>query len=223
MNYKMTKVKQPKTNYSKLGAKLKNARLKNDISRASLARQLQLRTADIIDIESGLPSSWEGVYKRGYILSYAKIVNIDLVFKENPKTDDNIFTNSSKPINQGSLVVSQLLTTAGIASVILGILAYVALQVFVLIAPPALKIYEPADGKMTSESVVNIRGKTAENTDVSINGVSILTEPDGSFKTQIPLKQGVNDLTITATNRLTKQNSITRTVIADYQIDPIKF
>jgi cytoskeletal protein RodZ len=218
----MTKIKQPKTNYSKLGSKLRSARLKKDISRASLARQLQLKTADIIDIEAGLPASWEGIYKRGYILAYAKIVNVDLVFKEELKNND-IFKTSSKPLNQRSLVVSQLLATAAIASVILGILGYVALQVFVLVTPPALVVYEPADGKMTTKSVLDISGKTAENTDVSINGVSILTEPDGSFKTQIPLKQGINDLTITATNRLTKQNSITRTVIADYQIDPIRF
>ncbi len=219
----MTKIKQQKTNYSSLGARLKGARLKSEMSRAAIARKLQLKTSDIVNIETGLPEAWEGVYQRGYIESYARIVGEKIKFEALPPLTSKIISPLVKPINQTSLVISQLLVAGLALIVVLGVIGYVALQVFVLISPPPLHLDEPTDGFVSSSASVKIRGKTAENTDVSINGISILTEPDGSFTSQVPLKRGVNDLTVTATNRLTKQTSINRTVIANYQIDPINF
>ena len=68
---------------------------------------------------------------------------------------------------------------------------------------------------------MTVKGRTSENTDVAINGVSILTEPDGSFSASVPLRPGVNDLSIVATNRLTKTTTVERTIVADYQIDSV--
>jgi|GEM_PF-6681093 len=220
----MAKIKQSKTNYNIQGNKLKNARLKKELSRARLARSLQLKTSDIIAIETGLPEAWEGVYQRGYIEAYARIVEEKIVL-ENPANLDGIKILSPlvKPISQRSLVLSQLITAGLAILIIVGIIGYVGLQVLTLISPPSINLDSPADGFVTGNSSVEVRGKTEENTDVSINGISILTEPDGSFSSQVPLKQGVNDLIITATNRLAKQTSVHRTVVTDYQIDPISF
>jgi len=221
----MAKTKQQKTNFSQLGRRLKDARETKDISKYAVARNLHLTVSDIADIENGLPEAWQGIYQIGYIKAYAELVEQKLPsFDTEPSlASSEILSPLVKPVSGKSVILSQFASKAAIFVLIFSIVSYVGLQVVVLTSPPRLLVNEPNDGLVTNDTSIKLQGKTDENTDVSINGVSILTEPDGSFSVVVPLKRGVNDIDVTATNRLTKQSKVSRTIITDYEIDPIEF
>lgn len=210
-------------NYAKLGDRLRQARQKKRLSKTAVANNLHLDIKQITAIEQGQPKAWDGTYQHGYINAYARLVNIELPLAEsmrnNKKSDDNL--PQTRPISENSFVISKLFTGSALGLVVVAILGYVVWQVVVLTSPPPLSIVSPEKDIITSETSIVVAGKTSENTDIAINGVSILTEPDGSFSVTVPLYPGANDLQITATNRLTKQTTVEKMVFADYQIDPI--
>jgi hypothetical protein len=99
------------------------------------------------------------------------------------------------------------------------LLGYVLAQIISLVSPPPIKIINPKPDLLTKEKSIEIKGKTNENVEVAINGVSILTAADGNFKVDVPLNSGINQFDIVATNRLKKVSELKLNVIADYQID----
>ncbi len=212
---------QKKPNYSRYGNKLRDARIAQKHSKAFIESQIKLKTSVINEIENGQPRAWQGAYQIGYIRSYASFLNVEL-----PDQILNPVLHMSspatfKPMTDRSFILSTL--SVRLALVISGavLLSYVFWQVYTLTSPPPLNIEQPQSNVLTKQTQTMVRGKTSENTDVAINGVSILTEPDGTFSASVPLQPGINELTIVATNRLTKQTTSKRTIIADYQIDSV--
>lgn len=213
--------RQKKQKFSFYGQKLQDARLAKKHSQKYIASQMKLSVSQIEAMENGQISAWKGAYNIGYVQSYANLLEVKL-----PK---DLFSSSSpsksmatlKPISDRSFILSTLSLSVALVIGVVSVLLYVMWQVFILTSPPSLVIQKPDTNFITDKTQVKIAGKTSENTDISINGVSVLTEPDGGFSVDIPLQPGLNDLSITATNRLTKKNTKKITIIADYQIDPI--
>ena len=122
-------------------------------------------------------------------------------------------------ISDKSYVASQLFGTVMIVIASTILLGYVLAQIISLTSSPPLKIISPEPDLLTKKQSVSIKGRTNENVEVSINGVSVLTETDGSFELDVPLNSGINQFDILATNRLKKSSEVKLNVIADYQID----
>ncbi len=67
---------------------------------------------------------------------------------------------------------------------------------------PTLSIDSPSDGHEVKggEKRVTITGKTDSGSQITINDIWVLTEPDGKFSYSVQLKDGDNDIKILATD-----------------------
>lgn len=92
------------------------------------------------------------------------------------------------------------------------VLGYFGLQYQKLQQPPELVIESPKEQTVTSERRIDILGKTDPDATVTVNSVSVLVRSDGQFFDQIQLIPGVNKITILATSRYGKTNTVTREV-----------
>ncbi len=90
--------------------------------------------------------------------------------------------------------------------------------------PPALTVSNPTDGSITNQSTVNVVGKTNDVTSSPVkvtiklnagNAESVEVNSSGDFTKTLTLTQGVNTITVVATDSAGKQSTITRTVTYD--------
>ena len=211
--------KSQQKSYSNQGNLLKAARTKRGLTQTEVAFSLRLNKTQISAIERGVPNAWNGAYERGYIQSYAKLMDLQISFEE---TGNKPKKEGLKPgkLSERSYVASQI-SVAVLLVLAAGILlSYVLWQVYALTSAPSMVIHQPEQTEvLTEQTAIRIKGNVEENVDVTINGVSVLTDSNGRFSVVVPLNPGVNDFAITATNKLSKQTTIQKTVVADYQID----
>lgn len=87
--------------------------------------------------------------------------------------------------------------------------------------PPTLTITSPAEGLVTNNSSITVTGKTNDATSSPVkvtvklnsgNAENVVVDESGNFSKQLTLVQGINTITITATDSAGKQTTITRTV-----------
>lgn len=80
---------------------------------------------------------------------------------------------------------------------------------------PNLNVTNPTDGLVTNVPSITIEGTVADITSglasLTVNGKTVSVS-DGAFSSVITLSQGVNNITIIATDNAGKQTTITRTV-----------
>ena len=67
-------------------------------------------------------------------------------------------------------------------------------------APPELAILSPAEMFVSPAPRVEIRGRTELEARVKINGQRVPVEPDGTFRVELTLREGVNLVTVEATD-----------------------
>ncbi len=96
---------------------------------------------------------------------------------------------------------------------IASLLVYLGLELNTILTPPNLEITQPTDGFVTTEAVIHVQGMTEARAKVTINGQSVLLNPDGSFDREIPLERGVNLLTLEAAKRYSRIATVYRRVI----------
>lgn len=84
---------------------------------------------------------------------------------------------------------------------------------------PELDITSPAEGSITNVAVCVVSGITNDATSspasLTVNGKAVTIGADGSFSTEITLSEGVNTITIVATDDAGKMTTVTRTVTLD--------
>ena len=80
--------------------------------------------------------------------------------------------------------------------------------------PPALEITAPNDNITVNgdSNLLNVTGKTEEDTDVHINDRFVVVHPDGSFTYPYPLQDGENNLQIKATDQAGNSTVVSRKV-----------
>ncbi len=96
--------------------------------------------------------------------------------------------------------------------------------------PPSLNITAPADGLITANATLTIKGTTNDATSspvsvvVSLNGASqgaVTVASDGSFSKVITLAEGGNTIVITATDAAGKSSTVTRGVTLDTSVPKV--
>lgn len=95
---------------------------------------------------------------------------------------------------------------------------------------PTLNITAPAEGLITSNSSLAVKGTTNDTTSspvsiaIKLNGAdqgAVTVGSDGSFSKTIVLAEGTNTIVITATDAAGKSTSVTRTVKLDTSVPEI--
>lgn len=92
--------------------------------------------------------------------------------------------------------------------------------------PPTLTITNPTDGLVTNKAALVVSGKTDDATSkpvtVTVNGAAVAVNSNGTFSKELTLVNGINTITIVATDKAGKTTTVTRKVTLDTGAPVIK-
>lgn len=66
--------------------------------------------------------------------------------------------------------------------------------------PPELEIESPKDGDKTTNTEIQVKGKTDKGTSVRVNNFPVVVDFEGNFSTNVRLKEGENTIEVTSTD-----------------------
>lgn len=208
-------------NEQKAGDKLKTARLKKRMPLEDVSKKLQIRLEYLSALEREeyglLPS---GLYGRQFLKEYCRFLGLNFKqiivltpFNED-KEDENPF--SQKILRKHKfLVFPKLVRSLIFIALFLICILYLLIYFRQLISPPSLSVEYPNKNLVTTELVIDVRGKSDPETEIRINNASIMSAKDGSFSQEIKLKQGLNKLTISAKKKYGEESIIQRQVLVE--------
>ncbi|MFP4514930.1 MAG: helix-turn-helix domain-containing protein [Parcubacteria group bacterium] len=203
-----------------LGEKLKNAREKEHLNLERVAKNVGIKKKYLKSLEDNdLKSLPGGLYAKKFIKEYSKFLNLDQ--KEIDKDIEKLIKNSESQEDYFSykklsksrfLVFPRILRAILISMIVLACLLYLAFYFNNLISAPQLKIIYPEANQTVSENPIVVKGETEAETEVYINGSTVLIEDNGYFEKEINLKKGLNKIIIEAKQRYSRTNTKTRQI-----------
>ncbi len=212
-----------------LGEKLakKRAALGYDIKEAERATKIRAKYLEALE-SGGYDKLPPDVFVLGFLKNYSAFLKLDQdkvikLYRKEKGLAENVkkIVTSAPEKNPKNKKSSKIIITPQkivVGSIVLGFLAlflYIGWQVSLLTAPPKLEVKAPADNiKIQSESTV-VEGKTDPGAEVFINDVPISVDPEGNFSEKVSLQSGVNQIGISAKNKLNRVTRISRTVLAE--------
>lgn len=119
-----------------------------------------------------------------------------------------------QPIRGKDLVAPhRIVRLALIGLALLAVSAFVLWEVLRVTAPPDLTLASPADNLLTSSHRITLEGNAEKGAAVTANGASVPISMDGHFKETMDLRTGANVITIVASKKFAKPNTIYRRVV----------
>lgn len=205
-----------------LGKRLKAMRAGSGLTLSEMSAKTKVRKHHLAAFEADafdkLPAP---MYARQYLKSYVRALGGDpdyflRRFDEERGTCDYL-EGSRLPVERprGSLffVSSRFLSASVFALAMLAVVGYLGLEVRAVTAPPELTITDPADGFSTDSAIVNVHGHTHPEARVYVNGVTVLTDAQGDFSTEVQLERGLNLLEIQGTKRYSRTKTVYRRIV----------
>ena len=202
-----------------IGPILKAARSECGLTLDEVARRTRIRVEFLQAIEDerfdALP---KGPFAAGFIRTYAREVGL------NPERSAAVYRRdfgaraSSQLMPSGVVspirkhtwfsVTPQFVGALFIGLVIAGFLLF---QISTLNQPPPLLVSEPQANQEVRSPVV-VRGQTATDCVVRVQGQAVAVDQDGNFTTNVTLSQGGASITVDSTNRKGKTRVVQRSV-----------
>lgn len=206
------------------GAKLKKAREDAGLSKEKVAQNLNIRVKYLENLENNeiekMPAE---VYTRGFLKKYAKMLDLnenELV--ANYDKEIKIIKHLNKHDAHQSLpqlrwspwaLTPKTLSAIIFTLVFLLVISYISYQLYFLLRPPKLEVFDPSKDIFIENVDFKIIGQTDPGSKVSINGQEITITGDGKFERQISLGKGLNTINIDSMNRFGKKNTVTRQIM----------
>ncbi len=216
--FSLKKIKDEEENFSKL---LTALRLEKKIELEFIAKKIGIKKEYLKAIEDNrldlIPS---GIYKKSYLKKYAEFIGInketvDKKIKdiEEEEKDDPF---SKKVVNRSKLLVFPRIIKVVIFSfAVLLCIFYLLFYLRKTITPPKLIITSPENNLLTEERSVTIAGETENEVELKINGELVLNNNNGNFSQTINLKSGINNITITAKKKYSRENVIIKQILVE--------
>ncbi|MSR85478.1 hypothetical protein EXS71_03550 [Candidatus Uhrbacteria bacterium] len=111
--------------------------------------------------------------------------------------------------------LSRTLTIGGFILFALLLGGYVYFQVRTIGTPPPLQVDQPLDESRVPQPNIQVSGKTASESSVTINGQQAIVQPDGTFSMEINIPRGTTLITIIAKRRHGHEATVTKRVVYD--------
>ena len=211
------------SNQRSVSSILKSARLKKGINLDEISRSLRIHTRFLTALEEGDYSVFSSaVHLKGFLKNYAAFLDLNveeiLAFfrREYPEEKGLTLTDPVKPLGATVAVITPERAVSGfIVLLVVAFFGYLFFQYRNFANAPDLSVSQPSRDYKTSESVINVSGKTNKDVVLRINGQEINLAEDGSFATPITLLDGVNELKFVSKNKLGKERALTRTIILE--------
>lgn len=212
---------------SSLGEKLEAQRKSQYMTLEQAANVLKISKDYLGYLEKGEYENLPGeVYTKNFIKAYGTYLGLDPdelehIYRRERTVQKNLNTLSTFVMREPAKIISQfhmislpkILKNTFIFSIVLVCLLYIGFKVEAIISPPELEILYPSVDILTKDKFITIQGRTLDGTHVIINDQNVLIGEDGKFSQKINLRDGINEITITAKKDHSKDNSITRRVV----------
>lgn len=102
-------------------------------------------------------------------------------------------------------------------TVVCAVIAYLGLELYQLRQPPQLVVDSPAEEQLLTKQLVQVRGQTEPEAEISINNQIILTNAQGRFNENVALLPGVNVIEIQAKKKYSRESKVYRKIIVTEQ------
>lgn len=163
------------------------------------------------------------IHAKGFLKIYAEFLELDLkeVLALWRREYEKVFEdkNVSAPKRFPTLKISSLVLTPTLLmsvvffAILVAFFGYLYYQYKSFNDAPYLEITYPENNFRTEEPIVDVIGKTDEDSSVFVNNQKVILNMDGSFATSIRMNEGINTLSILSVNKLDKKTEVIRTVI----------
>ncbi len=209
-----------------IGELLRDERTAHRMSVAELSSRTRVRPEYLEALEGNIFSALPAAtFVRGYIKAYAQVFGLDyrpllgLLRRDYKESTQGqlIPRDFLKPVLKkrqlSTPITGAVIILAVIFSVILG---YVGVQWYQLNQPPTLTVSSPTENQSVAAQV-EVIGQTKPEATVKINDEPVALQPDGSFMSQIILpREGLNTITVEASDRQGKVRLVQRTVYVQF-------
>lgn len=207
---------------SSLAALLKQRRtaLKKSLEQVEVATKI--RGKYLTKLESGdydgLPND---VYSKGFVAKYAEFLGLDKqkvvahYLAERGGSIEEARLDTVKPLKTRRLIYTPKLLAAGFVLLVGAIvIGYLSWQFSALSAAPQLEVESPLADQVIVGSLIDVAGSVSDGADVTVNDSPVLTDATGKFSEKLALVDGLNTIKITARNRMGKETTVSRSILA---------
>ena len=216
--------RQVLSEYKSIGDQLRSTRLQKGFSVEEVSIRLKVRLEYIRALEdedyASLPG---GIYGKIFLKKYINFLGLDYknIVKNFVKERkiylsdaDDVF--SKKVIKRHKLIIfPKVFRNILIVLAIITCVLYLGIYLKKITAAPRLEIIEPAGNQVQKELSVNIQGETEPESEVAINGQTVLIDKRGMFFQTIVLKRGVNIIVVKAKKKYSREQTVTRQILVE--------
>lgn len=208
---------------------LKTQRQELKISLSHAQRATKIRSEILTLIEKGDYAHLDDtIYVKGFVKNYADYLGFDSepilnIYKQERaqfKKDHGTVSDKTKtqiglkPIHSPRFVITpKTFIILSVVAIFIAVVGYLTWQFIGLASPPSLTLDSPNEQTVDS-NFGYISGRVEGGADLFINDSPILSNPDGSFREKIALVDGVNQIKVTAKNKLSKTANVTKIIVA---------
>ena len=121
--------------------------------------------------------------------------------------------SKKKKDNKKNIFSPKNLTLVIIILFLLGILGYIGYEIFLFQNPPQIEITSPINKSTTEEETITIQGTTENTSYILLSEDKVSPDQDGHFVIKYKLKEGENDITLTAIKEETQQEEVATLLI----------
>jgi len=203
---------------------LSQARTARAISLAEAGRKLKLPLKYLESLEKGnLEDLPAGDYGRYFLRRYADFLNLDsesvLRLYNNLRAATAVAPvptwQNPSAVTARSLAASRKPWLRRLIFILtaLAIVIYLASAAITSILPPSLSLLSPSDNLTTTTPILSVSGLTEVGVQLSINDEKVEVSNKGRFDSKLPLRPGLNIITVVAQKSYSRPRIITRQVL----------
>jgi len=205
-----------------IGIFIKEARIKKRFSQEKIAEETKIKKEFVASIEK---ENWEALPEYPVVIGFVKQISKYLKLDERQAVaflrrdyPPRVLPVNPKPDVAKKFVWSPKLTfIIGIALIAIAVLGYLAFQYSNFISPPKLIVYEPKEEQVIKQNKLIVSGKTDQDVTMKINNQPILVEEDGSYKAEIEIFEGTEEIIVKAISRSGKETVIRRKIYPELE------
>lgn len=204
-----------------IGRLIYSERKKSPWKIEEISRKLGIKIDYLKAIESDrfdlLP---DGLYGKNFFKKYAEFLKIDKklinqkIHELSEERKDNPFS-SQKIKRHDFIVFPKIVRNVIFIIIVLMCSLYLAFYAKKIFSPPELIINYPENNLLTKEKSITIKGEIEKEAELKINGELVLGDSDGLFEKEINLKSGLNNISIRAKKKYSRENIITREILVE--------
>lgn len=205
-----------------IGERLRASREKEGLSLENISASINVRKDYLKALEENnyqaLP---EGLYKENFLKKYSEFLGMDWKkikkeFRQTTREKGVKLDFSPKKIKKTELLIFPKIFRNILAGLIItAFFIYIGFYIKTNISPPNIQIIEPVDDLITDNNSLTVIGRADTKAQITINGISVLSNESGIFEQEISLKEGVNTITITARKKYGPKKTIQKQVLVE--------